>query len=236
MRKGGELIAVAPTDPGRPFSDQLPGAIDEVLGSLALHVADVDLFGVASGPGSLTGLRVGIATIQGLAFALRRPAVAVSALEAAAHALTSTPGRPRDGDCVGAWADAHRAEVFAALYLVEPAEPGGESLRLLDGPTVGSPAETVARWGALARGRRLHVGGNAAESNAALLREGLGPMTAVAPALLLAGSVAELAERRAARGEAGLPHALQPLYVRRPDAEVARDRARGAPQAGRGSR
>jgi len=236
IRKDGLVLAVRSTDPTRPFSDQLPGAIDDLLRSLELAVADVDVFGVASGPGSLTGLRVGIATVQGLALALGRPAVAVSALEALAQALSVARHGPAAGECAGAWTDAHRGEVYAALYLVEAPGREGDVLRLLDGPAVGPPAEMAGRWAGVASGRRVHVGGNAAPSSAALLLEQLGPGTAITGAPLLAGPVAELAERRAARGEAGPPHALQPLYVRRPDAEVARDRAREQRHTGRGSR
>lgn len=224
--KDGVLVAIRPTDPGRPHSDQLPGAVDDLLRARGLAVADVDVFGVASGPGSLTGLRVGIATIQGLAFALGRPVVAVSALEALASAATVALPALDVGDCAGAWTNAHRGEVFAALYLVEPESRDGEGLLLLDGPTVGAPAELVARWATCVEGRRLRVAGNAAESSATLFLHRLGPATAVTEGPLLAGTIAELAGRRARRGEVMSPHALQPLYVRRPDAEVARDRAR----------
>lgn len=224
--KGGAVATVRATDPGRPYSDQLPGAVDDLLRTVGLTVADVEVFGVASGPGSLTGLRVGIATVQGLAFALERPVVAVSALEALATAATTALPGLAVGDCAGAWTNAHRGEVFAALYLVEPWTRDGDGLRLLDGPTVGPPAELVAGWAACLQGRRLRVAGNAAEPSASLLVDRLGPTTTVAAGPLLAGIIAELTVRRVQRGEATSPHALQPLYVRRPDAEVARDRAR----------
>ena len=61
----------------------------------ALALADIDLFAVASGPGSFTGLRIGIATIQGLAFVHGRRVVAVSALEALAHSGASRRRRGR---------------------------------------------------------------------------------------------------------------------------------------------
>ena len=69
----------------------------------------VDLLAVITGPGSFTGLRVGIATVQGLAMATGRMIVPVSTLDA----LARPPGR---NALVGAWMDAQRGEVFAALY------------------------------------------------------------------------------------------------------------------------
>src|ERR1700681_1714887 len=106
-------------DPSRPHAEQLPGGILALLGRHGLAMSDVDVFAVASGPGSFTGLRIGIATIQGLAFATSRPVVAVSALEALAHAASADLA---PGALVAAWIDAHRHEVFAALYRVASAQ------------------------------------------------------------------------------------------------------------------
>src|SRR5579872_923838 len=74
-------------DLSRTHAEQLPGAILALMERHHMALTDVDLFAVASGPGSFTGLRIGIATIQGLACATSRPVVAVSALEALAHAV-----------------------------------------------------------------------------------------------------------------------------------------------------
>ena len=75
---------------------------------VALH--DVDLFAVSIGPGSFTGLRVGIATMQGLALASGKPVVPVSTFDALAW-QTRAASEP-----VATWIDAHRGEVFAALF------------------------------------------------------------------------------------------------------------------------
>lgn len=224
------VSALEPTDPRRPFSDQLPGAIARLLRAEGLAVPDVDVFGVASGPGSLTGLRVGIGTVQGLAFATGRPAVAVSALEALAIAGVREVPSLAAGECAGAWIDAHRNEVFAALYELASDGSGPDPLRPVDGPSVGQAADIAAGWMPLVRGRRCCVAGGAAKANAQLLARHLGLTTTVTAGPLLAGIVAEVAAHRAARGECVHPHGLQPLYVRRPDAEVARDRLRAQRQ------
>src|SRR5262245_51166335 len=72
-------------DGSRSYAERLPGDLVALLEAQKLSLADVFAFAVASGPGSFTGLRVGIATMQGLAFAAARPLIAVSALDALAH-------------------------------------------------------------------------------------------------------------------------------------------------------
>src|SRR5262249_60630925 len=97
-------------------------------------LADLALTAVASGPGSFTGLRIGIATVQGLAFVHGRSVFSVSALEALAHAASATLA---PGTVIAAWMDAHRRDVFAAAYRVAAAplfSPG--RLEELDAPGV----------------------------------------------------------------------------------------------------
>src|SRR5471032_1379693 len=81
-------------DGTRTHAERLPGELIALVDANALAWPDVDLFAVASGPGSFTGLRIGIATIQGLAFARGSRMVAVPALEALAHvaSLDVPPG------------------------------------------------------------------------------------------------------------------------------------------------
>jgi tRNA threonylcarbamoyladenosine biosynthesis protein TsaB len=134
-------------DAARTHAQRLPGELTALVDANGLAWPDIDLFAVASGPGSFTGLRIGIATIQGLAFVRGRRMVAVPALEALAQ-LTSLDVEP--GEIVAAWMDAHRHEVFAALYRVmdRPAFTP-ERLVEVEGPTVGAPAAMLARWTAL---------------------------------------------------------------------------------------
>ena len=100
-------------DDARTHAARLPAEITTMVDSHHLALADIDLFAVASGPGSFTGLRIGIATIQGLAFVHRRRIAAIPALDALAHmgSLDASPGT-----LVAAWMDAHRHDVFASVY------------------------------------------------------------------------------------------------------------------------
>src|SRR6266508_3210490 len=110
-----EMVVERSGDARRTHAERLPGDILALLSDMGLTPSDVDLFAIASGPGSFTGLRIGIATIQGLAFVTRRRVVGVPALDALAQ-LASRDAGP--GGIVAAWMDAHRREVFAALYRV----------------------------------------------------------------------------------------------------------------------
>jgi tRNA threonylcarbamoyladenosine biosynthesis protein TsaB len=90
------------------FSNVLFGAIEGLLARQAVTLPEIDLFAGASGPGSFTGVRVGLSAIKGLAEVLRRRVVAVSNLEALAEFGTS--------DARATVIDARRGEVYAALY------------------------------------------------------------------------------------------------------------------------
>ncbi|MBI3491061.1 MAG: tRNA (adenosine(37)-N6)-threonylcarbamoyltransferase complex dimerization subunit type 1 TsaB [Acidobacteria bacterium] len=206
-------------DASRTHAERLPGEIVALADAHHLALSAVDLFAVASGPGSFTGLRIGIATMQGLAFVHRRPLSGIGALDALAQ--LGSRGAP-SGATVAAWMDAHRRQVFAALYRVEDA-PLFDRARLveLEGPTVGAPDATLARWRSTVTDGMVFVGDGAVMYADMIARTVPSAKTLAPPAL--AGAIARLAASRAARGDAAGPARIQPLYVRRSDAEIARD-------------
>lgn len=239
----GSLALVLPDgtcveQPGdaRPFGEQLPAAALALLARHGSRLSDVDVFAVATGPGSLTGLRVGMATVQGLAFAAGRPCVGVSVFDALTWAWLSGSSSPAAGAVFGVWLDARRDEVFTSLVRRRAAALEGgatldELVEPLEGPSVGTPESRVAAWRPLveAAARSVVVCGTRVERDLALLATvGPGVGRADAPAGL-AAAVAAVAVREAARGRTVAPHALHPLYVRRPDVELARERARASP-------
>ena len=140
----GRVLVQRAGDPARPQAERLPGDLLAVLTEARVALHDVDVLAVASGPGSFTGLRIGIACMQGLAAVLRRQIVAVSVLEAVAHQAS------RDlavGQLVGVWVDARRRDVFAALYRVGPGRLfSRERLIEVEGPSVGPAAAVLERW------------------------------------------------------------------------------------------
>jgi len=109
--KGAELLKSinAPVDERR--SDRLWSEVQSMLAGLGLTIADVDLFGVCIGPGSFTGLRVGMAAAKGFAVALNKPIVGVTSLEAAAFGAGPAPH-------VCAMVNAYKNEVYSQLFSV----------------------------------------------------------------------------------------------------------------------
>ncbi len=107
--RGTPHIAVDRTLPGRETQERLTSAMNEVLAEAAVELQAVDVLGVVTGPGSFTGVRIGIATLKGFAEALGRPALAVSRLAVLA-AKAGTDGTAQ------AWIDAGRGDVFVGRY------------------------------------------------------------------------------------------------------------------------
>lgn len=218
--RGPEVLVARRGDPSRPHGERLPGDIVSVLDEAGVALAEVTLFAVARGPGAFTGLRIGIAAIQGLAFASGRPVVGISALEALAEGLAGTV---EPGTALAIWMDAARQEVFASAYDVAAEHTTGTPLPVLHPPSVGAAGAVLAAWGATigARGT-VFLGDGAVRYRSAI--EHAHPDARILEAWpLVAASMIPLAFHAAARGEAGPPHAIRPLYVRRPDAEIARD-------------
>ena len=90
---------------------------EDMLKNAELKIADVDLFAVAHGPGSFTGIRIGVSTVKGLAWASGKPCVGVSTLEAMAwHALAA-------GGYVCPVMDARRQQVYNALFEIRDGKP-----------------------------------------------------------------------------------------------------------------
>lgn len=206
-------------DSSRTFTERMPADIMTTLRAGAVTLSDVDVFAVASGPGSFTGLRIGIATIQGLAFVQDRGVVAVSALEALAHLASLEIGPV---ETIAVWMDAHRHEVFSALYRVGAAPPF-ESGRLveLEGPAVGDPVATLARWAERPEmPPKIFIG-----DGAVLFRDVIRGV--IIPPPLLAGAIGRIAIHRARQNDVAPAGGVRPLYVRRPDAEIARDQRPG---------
>ncbi len=225
--RDGEVIAAVSGDATRTHAERLPGDIVRLLASQNLTADAVDVFGVGAGPGSFTGLRIGIATIQGLAFAFGRPVVAVSCLDALAQVAAEAAGQAGDGPrgLFAAWMDAQRLEVFAALYAVPSAamreRTDDSGPRPVDGPVSEAPATVLERWRALAGAEPVWIAGDGVSRYRELLGDNFRPVEPLPP---LAPVIGQMAAHEAAHGRFVAPHAVRPIYVRRSDAELARDR------------
>jgi len=175
VRDGAVLVERA-GDGSRTHGERLPRELMAILDEAGAGLDDVDRFAVSIGPGSFTGLRVGIATIQGLAMARRALVTPVSSFEALAWRARGT------ADAIAAWIDAHRGEVFACLY-----DAGGRVV--LREPTSLSPVATVDDWlsGGIAADAAIRFEGDGAIKYAGLIRERLAHLRGVAPVVRRAG-------------------------------------------------
>jgi tRNA threonylcarbamoyladenosine biosynthesis protein TsaB len=215
--RDGALLGEIVGDGSRTHAERLPRDLMRALDAAAVQLDCIDLLAVATGPGSFTGLRVGIAAMQGLAMSTGRKIVPISALDALAYAApsrsasVSSEGRGP----VAAWIDAQRGEVFATLY-------DAAGTRVLYEPSSMSPGRTLDAWAHALTGEAPRFIGDGAVRYEATIRERFGPGAAVLPAPPLAGIIGRLAA--AAPGRAVLPHAIVPIYIRRPDVELARSR------------
>lgn len=223
VSRGGEVLAAAAGDRARTHGERLPGEIAQVLDAAGVAARQLELIAVATGPGPFTGLRIGLAAVQGMALVLGVPVVGVSALDALAHGAVRAGGGPAR---LVVWTDAGRSEVFAAEY--RGARDTDGLWAPVEAPLAAAPAVLLDQLG----DPRTHPGAFVG-SGAERYRDEIGRWSddawpvLEAPALL-APHVAAVGRILAARGLAGPPHTLQPLYVRRPDAELERLRRAGA--------
>lgn len=107
-----ELLGVYTKNAGRTHSEKLLPMIDELLCSYSLKIDDLDLLACTAGPGSFTGIRIGVSTIKGLAFAKNKPCIGISSLEALAYGFDSFPE-----ECIIVPSiDARRGNVYNAVF------------------------------------------------------------------------------------------------------------------------
>lgn len=200
-------------------AERLPADIAAVLAEAGLAASAIDLFAVASGPGGFTGLRIGLAAVQGLAMALDRPAAGVPTLPALAWAaLDADPGL----DAAGAWLDASRGEVFAGAWSRPLAGAAAWPLPPQMAPTAAVASDVLRAWSPLVDARVTPVVAGCGPTGLTALHDA-GYRTLPRPHVL-AGTIGRIAWRMHALGLSGPPHALEPEYVKRADVEIDRDR------------
>jgi tRNA threonylcarbamoyladenosine biosynthesis protein TsaB len=206
LAREGSILGLAAGDPSIAHGARLPGDLACLLDAHGLRIADVDLFAVAAGPGSFTGLRIGIATMQGLALGNGKPLAGVSALDAIYDAVSVSDA--------AVWMDAGRGQVFSAIY------KNGD---ISEAALVDKPAVILARWASERTLPRVYAG-DGAVAYGDLIRAAVPGAHIVDPVPSLAPSVARLAEAHVRHHGPASPDAVRPVYIRRPDVELARDR------------
>ncbi len=206
------VLALLPGDESRTHGERLPAEIATALERAGVSRDRLDLLAVAAGPGGFTGLRIGLAAIQGLAMTLNKPVAGVSTLDALAAQVAADAG-----GIVVPWMDAQRGDVFAAII-------NRASLQALEAPVAENPRIVLERWrDRLIDERVVFIGDAVARDRDLIADVGGGRWSGHLPEPL-APQIAMLGRRMAERGDAGVPHALTPIYVRRPDAIIEREK------------
>ena len=213
VSEDGKILCSSYQDTGLTHSRTLMPIVEHILKNTGLTVADMDAIAVAAGPGSFTGIRIGVAAAKGLAFAADKPAVGVSTLAAMARNVAFC-----DGLVVCAM-DARRQQVYNALFEAKD----GQLTRLT--PDRAIALEELAEELRSDPRPKTVVGDGARLCFAHLTEAGIS--CRLAPAQLVmqnAMSVALEAEAMAAEGKLVSAQALEPVYLRPAQADRLRQK------------
>ncbi len=130
ISENGKPKFVAENHSQKDHASFLHLAIDDLLKKAAISITDLDAIAVTKGPGSYTGLRVGMSAAKGLAYTLQKPIITLSTLELMAHDILTIIGDKESLVCP--MIDARRMEVFTALYNSSLKEINSPSAMILD--------------------------------------------------------------------------------------------------------
>lgn len=212
LRQEGRLACFREHASDEEYSSWLLPAVHDVLHESGSKLENVALLAVATGPGSFTGLRVGLTTVKAWAEVYGTPVAGISRLEALAHR------GPKSASYLAACYNAQRGQIFGGLFRraasgIEAVAPEavlepGDFLGLVSRACGANPVDWVTPDPSLILSQRSWQE-----------RVTLGD-TLFCPAEVLADSIGELAEERARREEFSDPVTLDANYVRRSDAEL----------------
>jgi tRNA threonylcarbamoyladenosine biosynthesis protein TsaB len=205
VTSGGEVLGEIRLASSVQYSERLFRSIEFLFRHLPFQLSEIDLFVAARGPGSFTGLRVGLAAMEAFAAAYGKRGIGISTLEALAWKAAM-----RDVSIVSV-IDARRGDIYGALYRLQSGNREFDTLVEERPPVVLKPAEWL---GSLPKERLIFCGDGANRYRS--LIEGEPEWSIHSMDLYLASSMAELATM--SNGSS-----LAPLYVRKTDAEIARE-------------
>ena len=197
----------------------LAGFITELSAEAKVALDEVDGIAVSRGPGSFTGLRIGIATAMGLSYGLGVPLAGVDTLAALAHRA----GQEQTDTLVCPVIDARRREVYTAVYRLR------SSLPVIVSNPAAIPAQDMPAFLA-GFGEAILVTGPAIETIRGMIPKPEDiPLyfASIEKSTPSASNIAIIGAHLIRRGECGDPADVQPFYLRRSDAEILRDRSCG---------
>ena len=214
LTAGDQVLAELLLNLTTPHSDRLLPGIDQLLAATGTTLAQLDGIGVVHGPGSFTGLRVGIATAKGLALATGQPLVGISSLQALACQV------PSSSLPVCALLDARKQEVYVGLFRWSEGRP-----QLQGREGVADPERWLEDHGE----ETLFIGDGALVYRTLIVRR-LGARAHFVPwpaNPLRISYAAPLVQAALAAGEGDSAAELQAIYIRRSEAEIMQDRQVG---------
>lgn len=203
------LLLEMTLDYQKTHSEKLIPLIHEGLTQLKLKPAELDVFAASIGPGSFTGLRIGVTTVKAMGQALDKPVVGVSTLEALAYNL------PWAAQPICPLIDAQREAVYYGQYQWQRGQ-----LQTLAEAQVQEIGPLIEQWKAQAQ--EIWFLGDGTEKFRERLEKDLSGLALFPPLDLIiprAASVGRLAYEKIRRGEAQRPEALLPIYMRKSQAE-----------------
>lgn len=208
--QGGRVIGSFYSNTGLTHSQTLMVMLENVLHISGLTVDQLDALAVNAGPGSFTGVRIGVSAVKGLAFTHKKPCISISTLESMAENVAA----PCDAVICGAM-DARCQQVYTALF--EKSE-AGETVRLSEDAAV-SIADLAEQLKKIKR--PIILVGDGAEVCYNALKESVPNLVIAPPAVRYqnAAATAVVAHRRLEMGETVSAEELLPVYLRLPQAE-----------------
>lgn len=200
----------------KTHSQKLVPMIDTIMKNLELCPQDIDVYAASSGPGSFTGLRIGITTVKAMAFAAKKPVVSIPALDALAYNVPDTEA------LVCPMMDARNNQVYTALYRRE------KGMQVNASEYMGVTLQQLVQ---IIKGKNDNVlfVGDGVLIHKDYLKSELGPRCRFPPQYLLlqrASSVAQLALYKAAEGKLESCFDMVPFYLRKSQAERELDKKR----------
>lgn len=200
----------------KTHSQKLMPMIKELTDSLGLNLAEIDIFSASVGPGSFTGLRIGVTSIKAMAYALNKPVVSISTLDALAY------NYPVFNAIICPIMDARNNQVYTALYKFKDQPVCQSEYMALP---IADLVQILIR-----SGENICFVGDGVEKHRDYLLNELGKKCSFAPNNLIlnrASSVAQLALIRASEGKLESPVDMVPFYLRKSQAEQEYDRRNG---------
>ena len=220
LMESGVLVCEANLNSGLTHSERLMPLVDQCFRLAGWQPAALDAIAVVAGPGSFTGVRIGVATAKGMAEALGKPVIALNTLEVLAAAFPGFAG------VIAPVLDARRDQVYCALY-------DGSQLELL--PPAPLALGELLKQPAIAEAQAVMFCGDGVAPHRQAITEALGEKAWFAPAHLLlqrAGAAAHLAWQKLTAGQAMDAADLLPIYLRKSSAEQVLEKK--AMEAGHG--